>query len=62
MHRKRYQESLKSPNGDVRRVAEIEKQESVRQSKNLARIIEVQNKKIKQGINVVRKIKDVDYN
>lgn len=67
MHRnkKRYQgyeELMKTPSEDVRRAGEIDRQESMRQSKNLAKILQVQNDRYNQGINVVRKMKAVDSN
>lgn len=53
---------MKTPSEDVRRAGEIDRQESMRQSKNLAKILQVQNDRYNQGINVVRKMKAVDSN
>lgn len=64
--RKRYwgghDELAGNSNEDIRRANEVDKQETLRQSKNLAKVVQVQNEKLRQGINVVRRMKDYDFN
>ncbi len=46
-------------NQSLHRANQIEKEQELRQSKNLERILQLQDEKVKQGIGVVRKMKVV---